>query len=438
MWDASGNGEGLVNFRIAIMGGRVLDPEARDGFVREVAHDTGVDEAKLFARLAESQPWLVDVGEPDAAETLRTRWEARHSVHLTIFSLRAPLPAEPTPAGPWAEPTVVQDSELQASLANAPPRPPADPPLPTPAPPPPPPPPQGDPFALPVAGLAAPDPFATPGPPPMSPVPPAPPLPPPPSAPVAAPPGVAPPIVAPPPGGAPPVSAPHGPRPAGGAVRPPPTMLRQGRVLDMRLEAPPKRTSRLLLVLALLGGYVAWQNWRDWRNERTVGELVGTEGPHCSVGRGSFRLGPVENMHRVEMSDETGGCLNDLVRNPMGCAPPLLLNGARTLFLGDELGVDLTLALPPGEESPLEVGTYELRESSPDRVGGSSNRPRCGEWTGRMTINSLTWQERPRATRHARWEVRDLSVQWELTCTSQGSPVNFAGCYSYRAADAEP
>ena len=47
-----------------------------------------------------------------------------------------------------------------------------------------------------------------------------------------------------------------------------------------------------------------------------------------------------------------------------------------------------------------------------------------------MTIDSLTWRLRPRATSHARWEILDLSVHWELACAS-GLPVRTQGCFGF-------
>ena len=215
-----------------------------------------------------------------------------------------------------------------------------------------------------------------------------------------------------------------------GPLHRPPTMLRPGRVLDMRIEAPPKQTSRLFLLLLVIGGLAAAKGWRDWYTERPVGGLRGQTGPHCAEGPGHFSFGPEESQQRFERGDATGKCNPDPVANPMGCDRPALLNGVRTLALGTPGGLDLVLALPTGTESVIEPGTYEVRGASDDQPTAMSNRPRCGAWTGTITVDSLAWQLRPRATSHARWEPADVSVRWDVMCTT-GAPQRFQGCFSF-------
>jgi hypothetical protein len=349
-----------VQFRVAVVGHRHWDAATTEALLTEVAHATQVDRGKLEARLAESSPWLVDLESPDDAETLRQRWEARHEgVHLTVFPLRTPIEPVPTPAGPWAEPTVLLAEVPTTSSAEVPTTSSAE---------------------VPTTSSAAPAPL---------------------------------------------------PSPRGAAPRPP-VMLRPGRVLDMRIEAPPKRTSWLFVVFLIVGGLAIVQSWRDWYNERPAGELQGTPGPHCAESPGHYTLEVEGNPQRYERGDETGRCVGDPARNPMGCAPPALLNGVRTLGLGLTAGLDLVLTLPSGTEATLEPGTYDVAGISDDAPMATSNKPMCGAWTGTITIDALTWRNRPRATAHARWDPQEVSVQWDLRC-QHGQPAKFRGCFVHAA-----
>lgn len=214
----------------------------------------------------------------------------------------------------------------------------------------------------------------------------------------------------------------------------PPPMLRPGKVLDMRIQAPPPRTSRLFLLLVVVGGLAAAKSWHEWYTERPVGGLQGVAGPHCPGAPGWVTMGTEENQTRFERVDAAGLCNPDLRTNPLGCAPPRLINDARTLSFGDASGFDLTFSLPTGDEGLLDPGTYEVKGMSDDATTATSNRPRCGGWSGRVTIDSLTWRLRPRATTHARWEVQDLSVRWDLACTS-GVPTRSQGCFAFGGAE---
>ncbi len=359
-----------MQFRIAVVGLRHREGAVVEALLAEVSHDTQVDVGKLAARLAEPAAWLVDLDSPDEAETLRLRWEARHEgVHLTVYPLRGPVEPVPTPAGPWAEPTVLlRDDDAPA-------------PVPVEA-------------AVPAEGV--------------------------------------PPADAVPLADAPASSAPAPPSPARGPTPRPPTMLRPGRVLDMRIEAPPRRTSWLFTVFLVVGGLAVFQSWREWYKERPAGEIQGTAGTHCAEGPGHYSLETDGNPQRYERGDETGRCVGDPSRNPMGCAPPALLNGVRTLALGLSAGLDLVLTLPSGTESTLEPGTYEVAGITDDAPMASSNRPMCGAWTGTITVDALTWRHRPRATAHARWDPQEVSVQWDLRC-QHGQPAKFRGCWVHVA-----
>ncbi|MCK6570460.1 hypothetical protein L6V77_05030 [Myxococcota bacterium] len=377
-----------MQFRIAVVGHRHWDAATTEALLTEVAHATQVDRGKLEARLAESSPWLVDLESPDDAETLRQRWEARHEgVHLTVFPLRTPIEPVPTPAGPWAEPTVLLAEVPTTSSAEVPTPSSAEVPTPSSA-------------EVPTTSSAE-----VPGTSTTS------------SAEVPTTSSAAP--------------APL-PSPRGAAPRPP-VMLRPGRVLDMRIEAPPKRTSWLFVVFLIVGGLAVVQSWRDWYNERPAGELQGTPGPHCAESPGHYTLEVEGNPQRYERGDETGRCVGDPARNPMGCAPPALLNGVRTLALGLTAGLDLVLTLPSGAEATLEPGTYDVAGISDDAPMATSNKPMCGAWTGTITIDALTWRNRPRATAHARWDPQEVSVQWDLRC-QHGQPAKFRGCWVYGAA----
>jgi hypothetical protein len=233
-----------------------------------------------------------------------------------------------------------------------------------------------------------------------------------------------------------PTTSASSPSPATGARGPaarPPTMLRPGRVLDMRIEAPPRRTSWLFVVFLIVGGLAIAQSWRDWYKERPAGELQGTPGSPCAQGPGHYALELDGNPQRYERGDETGRCVDDPTRNPMGCAPPALLNGVRTLALGLTGGLDLVLTLPSGADATLEPGIYEVAGITDDAPMASSNRPMCGAWTGTVTVDSLTWRNRPRATMHARWDPQEVSVQWDLRC-QHGQPAKFRGCWVYGAS----
>lgn len=332
-----------MKFRIAVLGNAPTEPTARAALLRQVAADATVDPEVLEARLAEAEPWLVDLEVPEESETLRARWEALHPVHLTVYPRREPAP----------------ESAAQADAAET--------------------------------GEAAPAPAPAPS----------------------------------------PATAQRS------LLHRPPPMLRPGKVLDMRIQAPPPRTSRLFLLLVVVGGLAAAKSWHEWYTERPVGGLQGLAGPHCAADPGWVSMGPEENQTRFERVDAAGLCNADLRTNPVGCAPPRLLNDARTLSIGDASGFDLTLALPTGDEGRLEPGTYEVKGIADDATMATSNRPRCGGWSGTVTIDSLTWRLRPRATTHARWELVDLSVRWELACTS-GVPTRTQGCFNFGGSDETP
>lgn len=326
-----------MKFRIAVLGHAPTEPTARAALLRQVATDAAVDPAVVEARLAEAEPWLVDIDAPEESETLRARWEALHPIHLTVYPRREPPPEAPTDAAP-AEGT----------------------------------------------DAAEPAPAPTPG----------------------------------------PTAAQRS------LLHRPPPMLRPGKVLDMRIQAPPPRTSRLFLLLVVVGGLAAAKSWHEWYTERPVGGLQGVAGPHCAADPGWVSMGPEENQTRFERTDAAGLCNADLRTNPVGCAPPRLVNDARTLSIGDASGFDLTLTLPTGDEGRLEPGTYEVKGIADDATTATSNRPRCAGWSGSVTIDSLTWRLRPRATTHARWEVVDLSVRWDLACAS-GVPTRTQGCFVF-------
>jgi hypothetical protein len=333
-----------MKFRIAVLGNAPTDPTVRAALMRQVTNDTGVEPAELEARLAEAEPWLVELDAPEESETLRARWEALHPIHLTAYPRRAaPTSAEAT--GPAATPG---GDDAESAV------------------------------------------------PPTTPA-------------------------------APPQSRLH---------RPPP-ILRPGKVLDMRIQAPPPRTSRLFLLLVIVGGLAAAKSWHEWYTERPVGGLQGVAGAHCAADFGWVSMGPEENQSRFERTDAAGACNADLRTNPLGCAPPRLVNDARTLSIGEPSGFDLTLALPAGDEGRLEPGTYEVKGVADDATMATSNQPRCKGWTGSVTIDSLTWRLRPRATSHARWEVVDLSVHWSLACLS-GVPTRTEGCFGFGGGEVNP
>jgi hypothetical protein len=389
-----------VQFRIAVVGHRNWEAAITEALLAEVAHATHVDRGKLEARLAEASPWLVDLDSPDAAETLRQRWEARHEgVHLTVYPLRAPVEPVPTPAGPWAEPTVLLRDEVPTTSATSPG--PAE--VPTTS---------ANSAEVPTTSATSPGPAEVPAEVPTT------------SA-----------NSAEVPAEVPTTSANStGPMAGGrGLAARPPTMLRPGRVLDMRIDAPPRRTSWLFVVFLVVGGLAIAQSWRDWYKERPAGDLQGTPGTPCAEGPGHYALELDGNPQRYERGDETGRCVEDPTRNPMGCAPPALLNGVRTLALGLTGGLDLVLTLPSGADATLEPGTYEVAGITDDAPMASSNRPMCGAWTGTVTVDALTWRNRPRATMHARWDPQEVSVQWDLRC-QHGQPAKFRGCWVYGAA----
>jgi hypothetical protein len=399
-----------VQFRIAVVGHRNWEAAITEALLAEVAHATQVDRGKLEARLAEASPWLVDLDSPDTAETLRQRWEARHEgVHLTVYPLRAPVEPVPTPAGPWAEPTVLLRDEVPTTSADftragrgagrgrRPLRPRCRPlrqtsPVPAEVP--------ATSDEVPTTSAE----FARTG------------------------------------------------RGAGrgadhfGEVRPSPDdgCARAGGAAAHdaaagsraghahRGAAPPD-------VVAFRG--LPGRRWARHRAELAglvQGAARGRPAGHagvtpCAEGPGHYALELDGNPQRYERGDETGRCVEDPTRNPMGCAPPALLNGVRTLALGLTGGLDLVLTLPSGADATLEPGTYEVAGITDDAPMASSNRPMCGAWTGTVTVDALTWRNRPRATMHARWDPQEVSVQWDLRC-QHGQPAKFRGCWVYGAS----
>ncbi len=221
--------------------------------------------------------------------------------------------------------------------------------------------------------------------------------------------------------------APHAPP----AARPPAgVILKPGRVLDMRrLEAPPPRTSRLFLLLVVVGVFGIWYTARDWYMERSVGGLLGQSGTPCDVGPGWYEVGSGESTTRIKRAGPDGRCVGDTQQNGLGCGPVRLLNGGSTLHLGTDGVMDFTLSVPGVAEWGLEPGTYEVQGKGEDHPNAFSDRPRCEAWTGKVTVNSLQWVEHPRAERHDHLEVKDASVEWDLICGSGGAQTQFKGCF---------
>ena len=213
--------------------------------------------------------------------------------------------------------------------------------------------------------------------------------------------------------------------------RPPP--IRRGPLVAFqKLEAPPRRTQWLFLLLLVVGGIGVVLAWRDWYAERATGAVYGMLGPHGTDQLGNYAvIGGGEPVEFARQSSD-GKCETDPTLNPMGCAPPLLFNGGRALELGRGGDTGLVVSMPELSPGAMDAGQFELSLGEDTPLFASSAKPRCERWLGNLTIHSLMWRERPRARRHERYDVRDLSIAWDLRCADdRGVRSVFRGCFSH-------